>query len=422
MESGPEIELEAKDWTGYHTFLTIYLAIVTFFGLFGVVYTGLIIPKIMSSFDWDDSAMLTIFAITGAAGLFTVIPRFLADRYGRKPCLLIFTLISFSLVIGSNLAEDALPFVLLRFSAGFFGINLSAVIMSEEVPARHRGKAFGVITGIGMTSSLLAAYLFTYTELSEDMWRLLYNVVFISGLILISVFWFKLKETRRFTQSRINNQPKQSLFVVFSRKYIKILFLSGLLLFFTTWIYLTIKFFFTRFLELERSALNLTAEIIGTWMIFIYIGSIIGYYFSGYLADKIGRKKSVYLTASIYFIGSLIFLNTWNVTLIFISLFILNVSFAIFRLIADILAVEFFQTDIRAVGSGWVFAFAAIANVLGIFILRFLREMLGSYGITFLIIGTSCLIALVIMTFFIPETKQRVVEEIYMTEIEKGEV
>ena len=306
---------------------------------------------------------------------------------------------------------------MLRIVAGLFGINLATLIISEEVPARHRGKAIGVITGIGMTSSILAAYLLTKAG-PLDMWRYLYSIVSLIGIIIVSILWIKLRETKRFVHSKSQKRQSHSIFKPFQKKYLKILILSGLTLFLTTWIYFTIKYYFRFFFKYERGDFIPESEL-GIWMMFIFIGSIIGYYSAGYLSDKIGRKKSIYITITIYFIASIIFLTTWNVTLIFISFFIINISFAIFRLIADILAVEFFQTDIRAAGSGWVFTFAALAGIVGNFIMKSLKDALGSWGTMFFIVGTVCLIALVIVTSFIPETKQRVVEEIYRTEIEK---
>jgi len=253
------------------------------------------------------------------------------------------------------------------------------------------------------------------------MWRYLYSIVTLIGLIIISSLWFKLKETKRFNHLAQNAYSSHSLFKPFKKKYLRILTLSSLTLFLTTWIYLTIKYYFRFFFKYERGDF-LTEEILGLWLIPIFIGSIIGYYSAGYLADKIGRKKSIYITVGTYFIGSLIFLTTWDQTLLFISFFIINISFAIFRLIAEILAVEFFQTDVRAAGSGWAFTFASIAGVVGNFIMFILVDALGGWGITFFIIGTSCLIALITTTKFIPETKHRVLEEIYLTEIEKLEV
>jgi MFS family permease len=404
----------------------IYTSIITFFTLFSIVYTSLVNYNIGISFGWDlvGGEVLFYFGIIGIGPLFSIIPRFLADRYGRKPMVLVFTLISTGTIIGSNLSFNTPIFIILRIFSGMFGINLATVIISEEVPARHRGKAIGVQMGIGMTSSLLAAFLLTFSE-PLDMWRYLYSIVAFIGLVLIGALWFKFKETRRFAFIAANSRPSHSIFKPFKRKYLKILALSSLTLFLTTWIYLTIKYYFRYFFENERASLAatlLSEEFLGYLLIPIFIGSIIGYYSAGYLSDKIGRKKSIYITVVFYFIGSIIFLTTWNISLILISFFIVNTTFAIFRLVAEILAVEFFQTDIRAAGSGWVFTFASIANVVGNFVMFYLVAALGGWGITFFVIGTSCLIALIVVTYFIPETKHRVVDEIYLTEIERTEI
>ncbi|MHA1131276.1 MAG: MFS transporter [Candidatus Helarchaeota archaeon] len=419
-------ELEAKEWTRYHTFLIIYTSIITFFGLFSIVYTSLINYNIGLSFGWDAARgeILFYFAIIGIGPLFAIFPRFLADRFGRKPMILVFSIISTSAVIGSNLSFDTSLFIILRIISGIFGINISTIIISEEVPARHRGKAIGSVTGIGMTASLLAAYLLTLSG-PVDMWRYIYSIVAFIGLILVGLFWFKLKETRRFTNLTESERLSHSIFKPFQKKYRKILTLSSLTLFLTTWIYLTIKYYFRYFFENERASLAstlLSEEFLGYLLMPIFIGSIIGYYSAGYLSDKIGRKKTIYITVGIYFIGSIIFLNTWDISLIIISFFIINTSFAIFRLVAEILAVEFFQTDIRAAGSGWVFTFASIAGVVGNLIMFYLVDALGGWGNTFFAIGTSCLIALIVITSFLPETKHRIVEEIIFTEIENIEI
>jgi len=392
---------------------------VNFFGLFSIVFTGLILNRMAASFVWYSSDILIIFAIISVSGLFAFVPLNLADRFGRKPFILIFNGLFLFTIIGSALAPTTTIFIIFRFASGIFGVSVSTVMISEEVPARYRGKAIGIVTGIAMSSSILAAYLFTLTEQSLDMWRYLYTAVCAIGLILISILWLKLRESRRYAyikeKIRLNNSP----FRVWKRKYLKILGLSSLVLFFSNWIYLTIKRYFVIFLEGERASLGFTEELIGTWMIYIYLGSIIGYYLSGYLADSLGRKRTVYLTVFSYFIGSLIFLFSWNLVLIFIGLFILNLTFAVFNTIASFLSYEFFPTEIRSVGAGWVISFATISSVVGNLIMYEIVEALGGWGIMFLIVGTSCLAALIIVMYFIPETRKRVVEEIYFTEIEK---
>jgi MFS family permease len=394
---------------------------VNFFSLFSIVFSGLILNNYITSFYIADSKdLLVIFAITGTSGLFTIIPRYLTDRYGRKLLILINNVVLLTCTIIASLTPNILVFIAFSFIGGALGVNISSLFIAEEVPARYRGKTIGIYTGIGMTSSILASYLFTFVVMSTDMWRYIYSAVSLSGLVIITCLWFKIRETKRFVYCKKANTLSQSIFRIFQKKYLKILTLSGLALMLTDWIYLTIKRYFVLFLIEDRGSLGFTIPLIGTWLIFIYIGSIIGYYLMGFLADHFGRKKSIYVNVLIYFLSSLVFLFAWDISLIFISLFILNLTFAIYRLIAEMLAIEFWPTELRGIGSGWVFVIAASASIIGNLVMYFLFDSLGGWGNIFLVIGTICLIALVSVTYFIPETKQRVVEEIYLTEIEKS--
>jgi len=200
--------------------------------------------------------------------------------------------------------------------------------------------------------------------------------------------------------------------------------LSVALIFLTDWIYLTIKRYFVVFLLIERPSLGslLTEENLGILTILVYIGSILGYYFSGYFANKVGgNKRAIYISVLMYFVGSLMFLFDYsNIFVVFIGLFIVNLSYAFYRLIVEILAEIFFPTKLRSTGNGWVVLFASILSIGSNFAMYFLLNLIGNWAFMFFIIGTACLIALSLVTHFIPETNGRSVEEIYVTEIENN--
>ena len=429
--------IEATKWLPYHTYLIVFLALGSFFNVFTLVFSGLILNAIAFSFSWNSNDILIIFSIISIGGLFTIIPNYLTDRYGRKPLVLLINLLFYISIIGSAFAPNTLLFITFQIMASIFGIDLYAVWISEEVPARYREKSIGAVSGISMLSALLAGYLFIYTGISENMWRYLYSGVSLGAIIILTVLWFRIKETRLFLSykqernqeieliNRSNDNspklyPKQSIFTIFQRKYLKIIILSTTLLFLTDWIYLTIKRYFVVFLLSERPTLGLNEETLGLYTIFVYIGSILGYYFSGYFAHKVGgNKRAIYLAALLYFAGSCMFLFTYsNVFIVFLGLFVVNISYALYRLIAEILAQVFFPTKLRATGNGWVFLFASVVGIGSNFAMYFLLDLLGGWGIMFFIVGTVCLIALVLVTYLIPETNGRSVEELYLTEIE----
>jgi len=429
--------LEAERWNGYHTYLTVFLALGSFFNTFTLIFSGLILNQIAISFSWNPNDILIVFSIISIGGLFTIIPHYLTDRFGRKPLILLMNILFYTSIIGSAFAPDTLIFIIFQIIASIFGIDLYAVWISEEIPAQYREKAIGVVSGISMSSAILAGYLLIFTGLSEDMWRYLYSAISLGAIIIITILWVKIKETRLFLHSKqkaeleieidtYNNGngsrfSKRSLFMIFQRKYLKILILSVALIFLTDWIYLTIKRYFVVFLLIERPNLSLNEEMLGILTILVYIGSILGYYFSGYFSNKVGgNKRAIYISILMYFAGSLMFLFDYNMYIVFIGLFIVNLSYAFYRLIIEILAEIFFPTKIRTTGNGWVYLFASAIGIGSNFTMYFLLNIIGEWALMFFIIGTICLIALGLVTHFIPETNGRSVEEIYITEIENN--
>jgi SP family arabinose:H+ symporter-like MFS transporter len=437
MATGRKPYVEATAWLPYHTYLVVFLTLGSFFNAFILIFSGLILTQVVSSFSQNFNDILIIFSIISIGGVFTIIPNYLTDRYGRKPLVVLINLLFYSSIIGSAFAPSSLLFIFFQIIAAIFGIDLYAVWISEELPARYREKTIGIVAGFSMFSALLAGFLFIYTSLSEDMWRYLYSGVALFAIIILTGLWFRIKETRSFlsckqegdqhqemVEETSTNTPesntKRSLFAIFQRKYMKILILGTTLIFLTDWIYMTIKRYYVVFLLAERPDLGLTEETLGLWTVFVYIGSILGYYFSGYFSHRVGsNKKTIYFSVLLYFVGSIMFLFTYsNAFIIFMGLFIVNFAYAFFRLISEVQAQVFFPTKLRATGNGWVMLFATLVGIGSNFAMYFLLDILGGWANMFFAVGTVCLFALVLVTRLVPETNGRSVEELYLTEIE----
>ncbi|MFX1453658.1 MAG: hypothetical protein ACFFCM_22700, partial [Promethearchaeota archaeon] len=108
--------------------------------------------------------------------------------------------------------------------------------------------------------------------------------------------------------------------------------------------------------------------------------------------------------------------SMWGVI---VSFFGLNLCFSIFMIVATIYSFEFYSTKERSTGSGWV---QVIGNSAWIFanlvISIFVYSLRISWGETFLILSFVP-ICLIILTYFMPETKSLVLEEILEKYVEK---
>ncbi|MHA1298728.1 MAG: MFS transporter, partial [Candidatus Helarchaeota archaeon] len=394
--------LESEKWTSYHTFIISFMSVVNFFTLFNIVYGGFILNNVANSFGISVTLLPIITSIM-ALGIFPVIfVQNLADIYGRKKTLFVISNLTYILGYFYILSPNIIFFIIFGFISTCFGINLINVIISEEIPAKFRGTAIGVVQGIGMSGSLLAAYLSTFLALSINMWRYIHLAVNIPGQIIFSILCLFMKETKRFQEQKLiegsfEKEDRFQIFAIFQRKYLKIFSLSAGLMFIVQFIYLTIKRYYKPFLLDERGYLGFNDAVVGFWMIFIYLGSICGYYLSGWLSDQIGRKKTIYISASVYFVSTLFFVILQNELGIFLSLLGVNVSFAIFIVVVQIYAVEFFSTKERATGLGWL---TIIGNTPWIFanLVVFLLVSTFSWGETFLYLSFLPLL-LIILTY-----------------------
>ncbi|MHA1229892.1 MAG: MFS transporter, partial [Candidatus Helarchaeota archaeon] len=397
-----------------------------FFNLFMIIFTGLSIKQIANAIGVNSTTMIIIFTTLNAGSALSLFLRYMADRIGRKKTYIIMNIGLMAFYGISALSTDVLMFVLARLAVGIFSMNVGGMILVEEVPAKYRGRSVGLTEGIGMTSSILASFLGIFLDRDINYWREIFIIMSIIGIVLQTIFAIFIKESRRylyFLKSNKNRNYKKAFFGVFKRKYMKYFILSILILFCTNGVYQTIKRYYPAFLIEERSFLGFNTEIIGIWSIFIYISSIFGYSLAGFFSDHIGRKRTISLTASIYLIGSLMILLFYNLIIIFIGFIIINFCFSVFINTTSVLTVEYFSTEDRSIGSGWVGAIVNFLSIGGNFIIYFFADplFLGlGWGTSFLIFGSIYTIGVIIIPFFFMETSNRVIEEIYQFDIEKN--
>ncbi|MFX1453207.1 MAG: MFS transporter, partial [Promethearchaeota archaeon] len=280
-----EILYEPEEWTGYCTYLVIYFSISNFFGLFNIVFGGFILNEVAESFNINVIIIPAISSIAGIGLFFSIITRNLPDKFGRKKTLFVLTSLTYINLFFQVMAPNVIIYTVLGFIGSVLGTNTANVIISEEIPAKYRGTAVGLIQGVGMTAAPFSAFLSIYSG-GYNAWRYIYLMMNIPAIIIFTIMWFWLKEPERYLQEKKIREEKMedtpSIFAVFQRKYLRTFLMSSLLLFLTQFIYLNAKRYFKPFLIGERGHLGFNDATVGFWMIFIYIGSILGYYLSGY--------------------------------------------------------------------------------------------------------------------------------------------
>lgn len=372
-----------------------------------------------------------------------------ADKWGRKPTLIIIGVLYFISALGSALAPDIYSFMVFRFIGGI-GVGASSVVapmyISEIAPAKNRGQLVALFQ-FNLVFGILIAYLSNYligTANLQDAWRWMLGVEAIPAVIY-TVMVLRVPESPRWLVVKRNDltqaraildktdpeaaesivqstldenqliQAKSSFFDLFNPKFITITGLAVMIAVFNQISGINaIIYFAPRIFELGGiSAENALFSTIG-----IGVVNLIGTMFGLFLIDRIGRKKLMLIGSIGYIISlgliSLNFMGELRMEGPFLPIFvfIFIASHAIGQgSVIWVFISEIFPNKLRASGQSlgsfthWILA-AVIANIF-----PYLASTLGPAYI----FGFFCLmmiLQLLWVIFIMPETKGKSLEEI----------
>ena len=292
---------------------------------YDLVLMLLVIPLISTLFFPAEDPTFSLLA-TFAAYIITLIMRpfggaffgNFGDKHGRKKAMII-TIMGFSaatfatgLLPTWQMVGFAAPILLigLRFMQGFFAggeWGSGAVITMETVPKEKRGILSGFLQSgfnfgfvIASIVFFVAVSLFPEQEFVEIGWRVMFFTGIIPGLVALFVR-FRMNESEvwitKQKQKKIEKSPLKKLLSNNDgrKKFLfSLILMTGLMYAY----YTSIGFFPTflqNYVEIEKSQISMLM-IVGTTT------SLFGQIFTGYLSQKIGRRKTI----TIFAIGAIV--------------------------------------------------------------------------------------------------------------------
>lgn len=369
----------------------------------------------------------------------------IADRFGRKPGLMIAAIIFAISSIGISSASSLSVFLGMRFAAGI-GVGMASMLcpiyIAEISPANVRGRNVSInqlTVVIGILVTNLVNYLLA--DLGPDVWRWMFGLGVVPSVVfLIGIFW--LPESPRWlmkvgqnakaeavlrkigSESFVNTTmvdieksligvQKQSFRNVFEKSVRPAVLVGVVLAVFQQLCGINVVFNYTSTI-FESVGADLNQQLFET--ISIGIVNLVFTVIAMWQVDKLGRKPLMLfgsLGLSIVYIILALFLQNQFPTYL-ISIFVL-LAIGIYAIslapVTWVLISEIFPNRIRGAASTVAITSLWLAYFVLVFTFPILAKVLGTFG-PFYLYSIICFLGFLFVKLKVKETKGKTLEEL----------
>jgi MFS family permease len=375
---------------------------------------GLAIPALIAAFALSkgDAGLISgVTLVTSAIGGW--LGGTLSDRYGRVRTLqwmiLWFSFFTFlsAFVSGYN------QLLMVKALQGF-GIGgewaAGAVLMAETIQAKYRGKVMGTVQSAWAVGWGAAVGIFTliYTFVPAEMaWRVMFLVGLLPALLII---WVRrhVEEPDSFQRAKKDNVAPKTFFAsmagIFRPELLRVTLLGGILGLGAHGGYHAVMTWLPTFLKTERQLSVLSS---GGYLAVIIVAFFCGCVASGFLIDRLGRRKNIILFAlcCVITVQAYLFLPLSNSQMLFLG-FPLGFFAAGIPASLGSFFNELYPADVRGAGVGFCYNFGRVLSAVFPFMVGHISESMSLGSAIGIDAGIAYGVA-VIAALALPETRGR---------------
>lgn len=415
------------------------------FGFDTAVISGTI-PHITAYFGLSDHSLgWAVGCILIGCALGALIAGWLADRFGRRPMLMLCGILFAVSGIGAGLAHDVGVFVFFRIIGGV-GVGAAAMIspmyISETAPAERRGRLVSLYQ-LAIVSGILLAYFSNYLfeGAGNNNWRWMFASQAVPSVIFYTLLFFVPESPRWLarqnkwkaakvilekingevdaahalqemeTYASVSNENKSR---IFQRKYRSVLMVGVAIAVFQQITGINAILYYAPVI-FKATGLSASAALLQT--IGIGVVNVVATFIAIGLVDQVGRKKfllygSALMGISLVAVGACFYVGYFDnyVVLIFTLLYVATFGCTL-GAVTWVYLSEIFPGRIRAAA----LSVATLALWLADFIVTYsfpvMTRQLGT-AVTLLVYAGCCLACFVFVYYKVRETRGRTLEEI----------
>ncbi len=407
----------------YLAALFAMLMSATIFEGYDITIFHLATPEIARTFHLADPAIGLMASIVRFGGMLSFFVVILADRYGRKPIISTTVLCYTVLTLFTALSRGVGSFTIFQSAAQIFlaaEFGVAVTMISEEFPDARRGRAIAalhMVAFLGVTAAAL-----TYALMAESRWgwRGMY-LLGIAPLVMVAFLRRGLRETSRFNaleRARTAAGKPRPEFWKSIRDCLSPLagpYRARLLVMAGLWnsIGLVGGPAVTYFSLYAKRDHHWKSHQVAAAIILAYAMGTIGSMLSGYLMDRLGRK---FTTGFFYLLSAAamyMLFTSDSYGAILAAEVITMFAYQAARTATSALSTELFPTAIRATGySLCVQVIGQVCWMLSPVAIGLLSNTMGGLGNAASLFAVGPLIGVVIMVWFVPETRGKTLEEL----------
>ena len=349
---------DAHEWS-----VLLPLCLVGFFTNYDTGLLTLAAPVIADGLDVSVATLGIGVALIRLGALGSVVTLRLADRWGRRPLLLVSVLVFTALTGATAAAAGLVVFVVLQVLARLFLATeeaLAGVVLSEELRPEHRGAGIGMLGIISTAGFGLVAILLLVVDSTPLGWRLFY-VVALVPLAVVVYLRRNLAETTAYRVAAQSDRVRQPWWPDLPRdqrsslrRLLLVLGATGMLN--------TTAFFFAA--ELAQDTYGWK----GLFTVIVFAAApttLLGYVIGGRLSDRFGRKRVLCLSVVGFALGAVLVFSGLRVAYA-PGFFLLAAADASVQAVRTAFTSELFPTEVRGTLAAVAGAVTVAAGSVGL--------------------------------------------------------